>query len=395
MDITVVGGGGHVGLPLSIAFANAGQKVLILDKNEAGLAEIAKGHMPFMEEGGEEALAEALASGNLEMATDPSDKISTGAVIVTIGTPVDEFLNPVNRVVKECIDELLPFLKDGQLLILRSTVFPGTSDWLDRYIKSLGRDIRVAFCLERVVQGKCLEEIKYLPQIVAGSSQDAEDAAAEIFGKLTDQIFRCAPAEAEFAKLFSNAYRYIEFAAANQFYMLAERAGVNFNNVYNAMTQSYPRAQHLPRPGFAAGPCLFKDTMQLAAYASNEFGLGHHAMLVNEGLVLFLIEKMQEKYDLASSTVGLLGMAFKANNDDTRSSLSYKMKKMLSLHAKEVLTTDPHVTTDPALLPLDEVIEESDLLVLCVPHSAYKDLDLRGKPVVDVWSYFDTNTANR
>ena len=138
------------------------------------------------------------------------------------------------------------------------------------------------------------------------------------------------------------------------------------------MKHNYPRARNIPRPGFAAGPCLVKDTMQLAAYARNQFGLGHAAMLINEGLVLHVIDDLQRRFDLGNMTVGLLGMAFKAEVDDIRASLSYKFKKALASHAREVLTTDPFVTTDPDLLPLDEVIARSDLLILCTPHACYK-----------------------
>ena len=111
-------------------------------------------------------------------------------------------------------------------------------------------------------------------------------------------------------------------------------------------------------------------------------------MLVNEGFVLYVVNQMREKYELAGMTVGLLGMAFKAENDDIRSSLSYKMKKVLRLHCRNVLTTDPYVTTDSELLPVGEVVQRSDVLVLCTPHREYRGLDLSGKTVVDVWGFF-------
>ena len=153
------------------------------------------------------------------------------------------------------------------------------------------------------------------------------------------------------------------------------------------MKHNYPRAKSFPGPGFSAGPCLFKDTMQLAAYARNQFGIGHAAMQVNEGLVLQLADDLRRNYDVPNMTVGLLGMAFKAEIDDTRASLSYKLKRTLQMSARKVLTTDPFVTTDPAILPLDQVVEQSDILILCTPHSAYKDAAFGGKPVVDVWGF--------
>jgi UDP-N-acetyl-D-mannosaminuronic acid dehydrogenase len=386
-DLTVVGGGGHVGIPLVLAFADAGFRVNVHDLNRDVLETLKSGRLPFIELGGEELLVKALKSDRLVFSSAPADISTNGPVIVTIGTPIDEFLNPVREVVQECIDDLLPHLADGRLLVLRSTVFPGTTDWLDEHIKRKGRDLKIAFCPERVVQGNGIRELKEMPQIVSGTTPAAEDEAAKLFSAIASELVVVKPREAEFAKLFNNAYRYIEFAAANQFYLIAKSAGLDYRRVLDAMKRNYPRARSIPTPGLAAGPCLFKDTMQLAAFAQNQFSLGNAAMLVNEGLVLHVIDDLRRRYDLARMTVGLLGMAFKADIDDTRASLSYKFKKALSNHAQGVLTTDPYVTTDPDLLPLDHVVAHSDLLVLCAPHTAYRDLDFAGKPVVDVWGF--------
>jgi UDP-N-acetyl-D-mannosaminuronic acid dehydrogenase len=193
--------------------------------------------------------------------------------------------------------------------------------------------------------------------------------------------------------LFGNAYRYIEFAVANQFYLIAKSAGLDYQRILQAMKHNYPRAKNIPRPGYAAGPCLMKDTMQLTAFARNEFTLGNAAMLVNEGLPLHVIADLRRRYDLGKMTVGLLGMAFKPEIDDIRASLSYKFKKVLNGFAHEVLTTDPFVTVDPDLLPFDEVVTRSDVLILCTPHVSYKTADLKGKPVVDVWGMLENVNA--
>jgi UDP-N-acetyl-D-mannosaminuronic acid dehydrogenase len=386
-DLTVVGGAGHVGIPLVLAFAEAGLTVNVNDLNESVLATLAAGQLPFIEYGAAPLLAKALAEKRLVFTSGP-DKISKrGPVIVTIGTPVDEFLNPVHHVVQRCIDDLLPHISDEQLLVLRSTVYPGSTGWIDDYLKRQGRKIKVAFCPERVVQGYGIKELRSMPQIVSGTSPEAEQEAHDLFSRIVPELVTVKPLEAEFAKLFSNAYRYIEFAATNQFYMIAKSAGADYQAVMRAMKHNYPRLKSLPGPGFSAGPCLFKDTMQLAAYARNQFGLGHAAMQVNEGLVLQLVEDLRRAYDISKMTIGLLGMAFKAEIDDTRASLSYKLKRALKMFARDVLTTDPFVTIDPELLPLDQVVGRSDILILCTPHSAYADADLKGKPVVDVWGF--------
>jgi UDP-N-acetyl-D-mannosaminuronic acid dehydrogenase len=386
-DLTVVGGGGHVGIPLVLAFADAGYRVNVHDTNREVLETLRAGRLPFIEYGGEEPLIRALKQDRLVFTSAPEEISPNAPVIITIGTPIDEFLNPVRQVVQDCIDALLPHLADGQLLVLRSTVFPGTTEWLDGYLRRNNRDLKVAFCPERVVQGHGIKELRETPQIISGTTPAAEAAVAELFSAIAPELVRVAPREAELAKLFNNAYRYIEFATANQFYLIAKAAGLDYRRVYDAMRRNYPRARGIPTPGLAAGPCLMKDTMQLAAFAQNQFSLGNAAMLVNEGLVLHICDDLRRRYDLAHMTVGLLGMAFKAEIDDTRASLSYKFKKALLGLAGGVLTTDPFVTTDPELLALEEVIARSDLMILCAPHAAYRDLDFAGKPVVDVWGF--------
>ena len=260
------------------------------------------GRLPFIEHGAENVLSQALINRRLVF-THSSDRISgDGPVIITIGTPIDEFLNPVRKVVQDCVDALLPSLADGQLVVLRSTVFPGTTDWLASYLHAKGRSLKVAFCPERVVQGNGLKELRDMPQIVSGTTPEAEREAAALFERIAPEVVVVSPIEAEFAKLFSNAYRYIEFAATNEFYLVAKSAGVDYQRVLKAMKHNYPRLKGMPRPGFAAGPCLVKDTMQLSAFARNQFGLGHAALLINEGLVLHVVDDIKRRYDLANIT---------------------------------------------------------------------------------------------
>lgn len=388
-DLTIVGGAGHVGVPLVLAFASKGFSVNVNDINETSIATMQSGRLPFIEYGAADLLTKALAEKRLSFTNKPSEVSTKGPVIVTIGTPVDKFLNPERGVVRDCIDSLLPHLHDGQLIVLRSTLYPGTTDFIDDYIKRAKRKLKVAFCPERIVQGYGIEELSRMPQIISGTTPEAEAEAATLFRAIAPELVTLPPIEAEFAKLFNNAYRYIEFAVTNEFYLIAKSAGVDYHRILRAMKHNYPRAKNIPRPGFAAGPCLVKDTMQLLAFASNEFGLGNTAILVNEGLVLHVIADMKRHCDLAKSTVGLLGMAFKPEIDDVRSSLSYKFKKALQGQTRDVLTTDPFVTTDRDLLPLDEVIARSDILVLCTPHQCYKSADFKGKPIVDVWGFLE------
>jgi UDP-N-acetyl-D-mannosaminuronic acid dehydrogenase len=386
-DICVVGGAGHVGLPLSIVMGSRGYHVVLYDVNQKSLDTIASGKMPFIEHGAEPLLREVLDKGALSFSTRPEVVRDVETVVIIIGTPVDEFMNPSLKAVKRCIDELLPYLRDDQLMVLRSTVYPGVTESIAEYLLSKGKKIRVSFCPERIVQGHAVEELQTLPQIVSGTTPEAEERAAKLFAPISSEIVRLAPVEAELVKLFNNAYRYIQFAVANQFYLIAHAAGVDYYRVLDGMRRNYPRGE-MPGAGLAAGPCLFKDTMQLAAFYRNQFSLGFAAMLVNEGMPQFIVDLIAAQHRLQEITVGLLGMAFKANIDYSRSSLSYKLKKLLALKARRVLTTDPYVQGDPDLVPLERVLAESDVLVLCAPHDVYRELDLGDRPVFDIWNFW-------
>ncbi|MEA2676876.1 MAG: UDP-N-acetyl-D-mannosaminuronic acid dehydrogenase [Chloroflexota bacterium] len=384
-DVCVVGGGGHVGLPLSLALADAGLRVAIYDTNERTVERIARGEMPFLETGAAELLAKVLPTGRLTLTSDPTAMRGAPVVIVVIGTPIDEFLNPSMTLFDRVIDEMAPNIADGTLVVMRSTVYPGTTERVARMFAERGRKVDVACCPERIAEGHALEELKALPQIVGADSIAAGDRAAELFKRLGAETVRTTTREAELAKLFTNAWRYMKFAIANQFLMIAHQAGADYNAVLHAIRHDYPRAADLPGPGFAAGPCLLKDTMQLASFTADHFPMGQSAMQINEGLPAYIVDSMSHRFGgLEGKTVGILGMAFKAESDDTRASLSYKLRKLLLWAGADVLCTDPYVVDD-RLVGLDEVMAKSDILVFGAPHRDYRALDLDGREVVDVW----------
>jgi UDP-N-acetyl-D-mannosaminuronic acid dehydrogenase len=235
-------------------------------------------------------------------------------------------------------------------------------------------------------QGHALSEIFGLPQIVSSFSTAGLKRVKDLFGALTPGLVEMTPLDAELAKLFTNAWRYIKFAVANQYYMIATEFGADFDAIFHGMTYEYPRAIDLPAPGFAAGPCLFKDTMQLAAFTENRFWLGHAAMLVNEGLPQHLVNLLRKSQpDLSSKTVGILGMTFKAESDDLRDSLSLKLKSLLELSVRAVLCSDAYLSA-PGMVPAQALIDESDIIVIATPHKVYKQLDYGDKHVVDIWN---------
>lgn len=386
-DVCVVGGCGHVGLPLAITFATHGLNTSICDIQKSAIETVRAGRMPFLERGAEPELRKVVGK-TLHVDDDP--RLITGSqfVVVVIGTPVDEHLNPTFPTMRRFFSGILPHLTDGQCIILRSTVYPGTTEKVREMVEATGKQIRVAFCPERVAEGKAMEELKELPQIVSGCDERAVTMAESLFSKVAKSIIRLTPLEAELTKIFANVWRYIQFATANQFFMIATDYGLDFYKIHDALTRDYPRMAGLPTGGFTAGPCLLKDTMQLAAAANNAFSLGHSAMLINEGLPNFLVKQMKARYPLAQMRAGVLGMAFKGDSDDPRESLSYKLRKILEYEAAECLCTDVHIP-DPSFLPLDVVLARADLLIVGAPHREYRELELpASKPVIDVWNLY-------
>jgi UDP-N-acetyl-D-mannosaminuronic acid dehydrogenase len=386
LDIVVLGGGGHVGLPLSLAFADAGLRVGIYDINGATLEQIGRGEMPFLEHGADQLLGEVLATGRLELSTEAAIIGRADAVLLVIGTPVDEFLGPSMRVFERAVEQISPQLRDGSLVVLRSTVYPGTTEYVAAALADRGKHVDVAFCPERIAEGHALEELRSLPQIIGADTAAAADRAEALFGRLAAKTLRTTSKEAELAKLFTNTWRYMKFAVANQFFAIADQAGVDYTNVLRAVREDYPRAADLPGPGFAAGPCLFKDTMQLAAFTSDHFPMGQAAMQINEGMPAYIVAALERRHgSLRGRTVGILGMAFKAESDDIRASLSFKLRKLLEWAGARVLCADPYVTDD-RLSTLEDVLEGSEILVIGAPHRAYRSLDLAGREVIDIWN---------
>jgi UDP-N-acetyl-D-mannosaminuronic acid dehydrogenase len=382
-DAVIIGGCGRVGLPLGVALASRGRTVTLYDINGAAVDVVNRGELPFAEDGAAAALVDAVRDGRLAATTDAASVAAARTLVVVVGTPVDEHLNPDLGAVPRALQRCLEHLRDGQLVILRSTVHPGVTALIERLLQRHGLDIDVAFCPERIAEGYAMTELFTLPQIVSARGERAMRRASEFFGVLTDRIVPLLPEEAELAKLFTNAWRYVKFATANQFWMMANDFGLDFDRIRDAIRYEYPRAADLPGPGFAAGPCLLKDTMQLAAFNNNNFVLGHTAMLINEGMPLYVVSRLEQRFDLPKMTVGILGMAFKGGSDDPRESLAYKLRKILLLKAGEVLCTDPYIGDD-RFRPLAEVLDRADVLVIAAPHPEYRDLRT-DKPVADMW----------
>jgi UDP-N-acetyl-D-mannosaminuronic acid dehydrogenase len=391
--IVIVGGCGHVGLPLGIVFANAGVQVALLDVNATSISLVNSGRMPFMENSAE-SLLRAVIGSRLLATTDASCLEKADVAIAVLGTPVDAHLNPTVTELYGNVDEIIARLPDDALLVLRSTVYPGVTKLVYDRIQSRGRKIHLAFCPERIAEGKAMEEIKSLPQIISAFEPAALDRARQLFSLINNELIELSPLEAELAKLFTNSWRYLNFAISNQFYVLAQTYGLDFYRIYDAVTRRYPRMKSFARAGFAAGPCLLKDTLQLSAFSGNNFFMGHAAMLINEGLPNFIVTQLRQS-GLTGKTVAILGMAFKADSDDKRESLSYKLRKLLVLEAQEVLCSDPYIA-DPDFVPLEKAINRADIIIFGAPHSLYQRLAIpQGKRIVDVWGFWQEHSTSQ
>ncbi len=385
LDVVVLGGGGHVGLPLSLAFAQAGLRVGIYDTNQATLDRIAAGEMPFLETGADDLLREVLSTGRLEFGSD-------GSMITRTDNLVVDHRHPGRRIPRALDDDLRegrrpdraapPRRRAGRP---RSTVYPGTTAYVAHHLAARGCTVDVAFCPERIAEGHALEELHSLPQIIGADDERAAERATALFGALASKTIRTTTKEAELTKLFTNTWRYMKFAVANQFFTIAHSAGVDYNNVLHAIREDYPRAADLPGPGFAAGPCLFKDTMQLSAFTADHFPLGQAAMQVNEGLPAYIVVGPRA------------AVRWPPGQDDRhpRHGVQVRVRRparLAQLQAAQAPVvgrrhgpcTDPYVV-DERLVTLDCVLKESDILILGAPHKAYRSLDVGGKDVVDVW----------
>jgi UDP-N-acetyl-D-mannosaminuronic acid dehydrogenase len=392
LNAVIVGGCGHVGLPLGIVLAHHNHRVTLYDADAARVAQVNAGKMPFMEEGAEALLRQL--GNRLRATTDASCLAHADVVVTVVGTPVDEHLNPTVASFCRDLEPVIRAMRSGALLILRSTIYPGVTRIVFERIKALGRQLHLAYCPERIAEGRAIEELSRFPQIIAAFEPEAQRRAREFFAPIAKTTIDLEPLEAELAKLFTNSWRYLSFAIANQFYMLAQSHGLDFYRIHDAATRDYPRMRAFAGAGLTAGPCLLKDTLQLAAFCGPSFLLGHAAMLVNEGMPNFMMAQLRAAGFL-KGCVAILGMAFKADSDDARESLSYKLRKLLQVEGYEVVCTDPFVA-ESSLVSLEEALNLANAFILGAPHSAYSKLEIpAGKLVIDVWGFWSERANAR
>jgi len=385
--ISVIGGAGHVGAPLGLVFSSKGYEVTLIDKNKSNIKKINSGMMPYFEEGSSKLLKKMLSKKRI-FATDKLIEVTKSKfIIICIGTPINNQLKPNLKNFLSFFYGLRKHLNKDHIIIIRSSIYPGICNKVFDIIKNRCKNL--SYCPERIVQSKAIVELPKLSQIISGKNNKSKFESGKLFKKISKKIIFTEIIEAELIKLFSNAYRYINFSIANQFYMISKHHGLDFFKIRNIMRDDYKRNAHIPTAGFTAGPCLLKDTMQLSSFYNHKFSLGHTAMSVNEGLPGFLVKQLEKKYNLKKKIIGILGLTFKSETDDIRDSLAIKLLKQLKAKKIRTLQSDEYYK-DKKNINKNLLIKKSDIIIIASPHKAYKKLKIKKNQVlVDIWGLFE------
>ena len=373
MKIGIIGGAGHIGLPMSLLLAKK-HKVTIIDPSP-NIIKIKKGISPFFEVGMDKLLKNKLILNNIDFKKDiKTNKEKFDAIVITLGTPIDEWNNPVVQDLIDIVDESLKNLEKNGILILRSTVVPGLSKKL--YKKLYKKKINLLYCPERIIQGYALIELTKIPQIIGSNdnkiNKHLDNNVKKIFF-FTKKFIYTNYEEAELIKLFNNFWRYGTFALSNQMYLIAKNFNLSYQKILKNMKDSYPRASDIPSAGFAAGPCLYKDTQQLFSSFSGNFSLGKATIEINEKLVDYValdVSKLAKQKKIV-----ILGAAFKANNDDFRDSLSFRLYKILNrISLGKIILYDPLVDHKKVITNKNLLNVKKDFFVLATPHKIFNEL---------------------
>jgi UDP-N-acetyl-D-mannosaminuronic acid dehydrogenase len=373
-SVSVIGLG-RVGLPLALSFADRSLEVVGVDKDPERLEAVGAGRMPFKEPGTEALLASV--RHRLTLSAHAADAASADAIVLTLGTPTFSHIEIDMGDVRAVLDDLLPHLREGHLLVLRSTVAPGTTDFVAGYLEkhrgfSVGEDIFVAHVPERIAADRFLEEIGTLPCIVGGVSEASGAQAARLFERLGAPIVQTTPVQAELAKIWTNILRYTTFALPNLLMMDCERYGANVFDVVDLINRDYPRGG-MALPGLTGGSCLRKD-FAFSEEKSNAPGMLLGVSRVHESVPLFLVDGIKRRLgDLRERKVAVLGLAFKRDTDDERDSLSHKLVRLLERELADVAVHDPIVATPTS--SFEDAITATDAVIVATNHSAFSTPD--------------------
>jgi UDP-N-acetyl-D-mannosaminuronic acid dehydrogenase len=398
---TSVIGLGRVGLPLALSFADRGVRVLGIDHDPEIVESLRAGRMPFNEPSAQEALDRVHGTGLLELGERAAEAARTDNIVITIGTPSFSHIESDLRQLRAVVDDLLPHLRRGHALLLRSTIAPGTTDFIAGYLKKqrdlrVGEDVFVAHTPERIAAGRFFDEITSLPCIIGGVDEASADRAAAVFEVFGAPIQRTTPVQAELAKIWTNILRYTTFALPNLLMMDCERYDANVFEVIDLINREYPRGG-IARPGMTAGTCLRKD-FAFSEERSNAPGMLLAVSRVNEAVPLFLVEGIKRRLGtIVSRKIAVLGLTFKRDTDDERDSLSPKLIRLLERELADVAVCDPHALTPTQ--PLTEAVSDADAVIVATNHSEFESPETMrtvlscASPdclLVDPWNSFGT-----
>jgi len=400
--VTVIGIG-RVGLPLALFLADKNHRVFGIDTDEKKIDDLKKGKMPFIEKDATR-LLKKYVNKSFFPTTSYNRLKEAQTIILTLGTPVDANMDPVYDQIDNALEKISPMLRKNQLIILRSTISPKTTFYVRDFIEKrtklkIGRNIFLAYCPERIAEGAALIELKEIPQIIGGIDKKSGESAKEFFEELGIKCQISDSVSAELAKLFTNMYRYISFAMANEFMVLAESFNRNIYEIVDLVNRNYKRGG-LVLPGLTSGPCLFKDGFFLIN--ENPFlDLIVASWKINEAVPLFLIKKLRERVRLKNKKVAILGLAFKPEIDDIRESLSFKLRKALLREHAQVTLHDPYVKFykhQQLAKNIKEAVLDADVIFITTKHRFYEQrkkqiLKLLNKNtyICDIWNIFGTN----
>jgi len=400
-DVSVIGLG-RVGLPLALCFADRGLTVVGIDKDPDRLRAVEAGTMPFEEAGAQVLLERVRASGRLTLSDSVPDAAQAHQIVITLGTPSFSHIEIDMRDIRSALDDLLPVLRPGHALVLRSTIAPGTTEFVAGYLAKqrgfeVGTDMFVAHAPERIAAGRFLEEIDTLPCIVGGVGERSGGEVAKLFSCFEAPIVQTTPAQAELAKIWTNIIRYTHFALPNLLMMDCEQHGANVFEVIDLINRDYPRGG-IAQPGLTAGTCLRKD-FTFSEERSAAPGMLLAVSRVNESVPLFLVEGAKRRLGgLSGRKIAVLGLAFKRDTDDERDSLSYKLIRLLERELADVAVHDPQVATPTQ--SFEDAVRDADAVVVATNHSAFDGpgplrqiRELAGDEclVIDPWNTFGSS----
>src|SRR3954447_4119553 len=399
-DVAVIGCG-RVGLPLALSFADRGLRTLGVETDRERLRAVRDARMPFDEPGAPEVLRRVTEAGTIDWSERVADAARARNIVITLGTPSFSHIEIDISDIRTALDDLLGVLREGHLLVLRSTIAPGTTDFVAGYLSkhrgfAVGEDLFVAHVPERIAAGRFFEEIATLPCIVGGVGERSGEAAARLFEVFGAPIRQTTPVQAELAKIWTNILRYAMFALPNRLMMECEQYGANVFEVIDLINRDYPRGG-MPQPGFTAGTCLRKD-FTFSEERSPAPGMLLAVSRVHESVPLFIVEGLKRRLgSLRGRKVAVLGLAFKADTDDDRDSLAHKLIRLLERELADVAVHDPHVATPTQ--SFDDAVLDADAVVIATNHSEFRDRQVlaaiadsaKGDAVLaDPWDCFDT-----